>query len=286
MPKKTPILAAIVLATAIAAAGAPSPVTLVICAPGYPGTTKEAQPSMDTLASAVSKAAGWSPSRLAAEYHESEDAGIARLKAPSPSIALVPLPFFLAHAADLKLTAKAQAVEKDGKAAVTWTLVAKKGQVTSAASLAGYRIVSLAAYAPDFIRNVALAPWGALPADVTFEASGQVLSALRKSANGDKVAVLLDTAQTKSLSTVPFASELEIVATSPQVPGILVCTVGTAVSASVASQLVAGLMKIDKTPEGSAALDAVRLAKFAALDAVSLAKARAAYAQATAGKAR
>ena len=278
MPKKTPILAAIVLATAIAAAGAPSPVTLVICAPGYPGTTKEAQPSMDTLASAVSKAAGWSPSRLAAEYHESEDAGIARLKAPSPSIALVPLPFFLAHAADLKLTAKAQAV--------TWTLVAKKGQVTSAASLAGYRIVSLAAYAPDFIRNVALAPWGALPADVTFEASGQVLSALRKSANGDKVAVLLDTAQTKSLSTVPFASELEIVATSPQVPGILVCTVGTAVSASVASQLVAGLMKIDKTPEGSAALDAVRLAKFAALDAASLAKARAAYAQATAGKAR
>ena len=286
MLKKTPILAAIVLATAIAAAGAPSPVTLVICGPGYPGTTKEAQPSMDALASAASKAAGWSPSRLAAEYHESEEAGLARLKAPSPSIAMVPLPFYLAHRTDLKLVAKAQAVEKDGKAAVTWTLVAKKGQVTSAASLAGYRIVSLAAYAPDFIRKVALAPWGALPADVTFEASGQVLAALRKSANGDKVAVLLDTAQAKSLSTLPFAAELEIVATSPQVPGILVCTVRTAVNATAANQLVAGLLKLNQSPEGLAALDAIHLAKFVALDTKGLAKARAAYAAAKAAKAR
>lgn len=284
--KRTPILTAIVLATALAAAGAASPVTLVICAPGYPGSTKEAQPSMDALAAALSKAAGWPPSRLAAEYHESEEAGLKRLKASAPSVALVPLPFFLAHASDLKLTARAQAVEKDGKAAVTWTLVAKKGQVTSAASLAGYKIVSLAAYAPDFIRNVALAPWGALPADVTFETSGQVLSALRKSANGDKIAVLLDAAQAKSLETLPFAGELDVVATSPAVPGILVCTVGTTVNGTAASQLVSGLMKLNQSTEGSAALDAVRLAKFVPLDAKGVAKARAAYAPATAANTR
>src|SRR5689334_2966686 len=115
MSKRTSILPAIFLASAVAAATAPKPVTLVICAPGYPGTTKEAQPSVDVLAGAVSHAAGWPPARLAAEYFESENEGIARLKAATPSFAMVPLPFYLAHAKALKLTAKAQAVEKNGE---------------------------------------------------------------------------------------------------------------------------------------------------------------------------
>ena len=254
------------LASALAVTAAPAPVTLVICAPGYPGSTKEAQPSMDTLARAVAKAAGWPASRVAAEYYEAEDAGVARLKAKTPSFALVPLPFYLAHQSALKLTARAQAVEMDGKAAVTWTLVAKKGRLTSAASLSGWNIVSLAAYAPDFIRNVALAKWGKLPADVTFTATGQALSALRKAASGENVAVLLDPAQTVSLPTLPFAADLEVVATSAPLPGFVVCSVGAGVSAANVGQLVAGLLKLKAMPEGAAALDAVRLAEFVALE--------------------
>jgi len=265
------------LASAFIANAAPTPITLVICAPGYPGSTKEAQPNMDTLASVAAKATGWEPARMAAVYYETEDAGVARLKEKKPMFAMVPLPFYLAHASALKLTARAEAVEKDANAAVTWTLVAKKGRVTSASQLAGFNIVSLAAYAPDFVRNVALAKWGVLPADVTFTPTGQVLSALRKAANGDNVAVLLDTAQTASLPTLPFAAELEVVATSPPVPGVLLCTVGTTVLPTTASPLVAGLLKLHQTPEGAAALDAVRLAKFVPLDAKGLAAVRTSY---------
>jgi len=232
---------------------------------------------MDGLAGAVAKAADWPASRIAAEYHESEDGGMARLKSKGAALAMVPLPFYLSHAAGLKLAARAQAVEKNGTAAVTWTLVAKKGLVTSAASLAGFEIVSVAAYAPDFIRNVALGSWGKLPADVTFTSTGQVLSALRKAANGDKVAVLLDASQSASLKTLPFADELAVVTTSPAVPGFLVCTVGASVPTASASQLVAGLLKLDKSDDGRAALDAVRLAQFVAVDAKGLAAARASY---------
>jgi hypothetical protein len=286
MSKRTPILPAIVLAYAVAAATASTPVTLVICAPGYPGTTKEAQPSMDILAGALSKASGWPAARLTAEYYETEDAGVARLKAAAPALAMVPLPFYLAHAKDLRLTARAQAVEKDGAPAVTWTLVAKKGRVTSASSLSGFTVVSLAAYAPNFIRNVALAKWGKLPADVTFAATGQILSALRKAANGDNVAVLLDAAQAASLPTLPFAGELETVATSPPVPGIVVCSVGTSVGPTSTSQLVAGMVKMSETPEGLSALEAVRLAKFIPIDGKGLAAARAAYGSAVKTKAQ
>jgi hypothetical protein len=252
-------------------------VTLVICAPGYPGTTKEAQPNMDVLAGAVSKSSGLPAGGVAAEYYETEEAGVARLKATTPSFAMVPLPFYLAHASELKLTPRAQAVEKGGTASVSWTLVAKKGRVTSPSSLSGFTIVSLAAYAPDFIRNVALAEWGKLPADVTFAATGQILSALRKAANGDNVAVLLDAAQAASLATLPFAGELETVAISPPVPGIVVCSVDATVPAAAAGQLIAGLHKLSDSADGLAALDAVRLAKFISLDGKELAAARAAY---------
>ena len=278
MWKKTSILPAIFLASAVAVATAPTPVTLVICAPGYPGTTKEAQPSMDVLAGAVSKATGWAPSRLTAEYYETEDAGIARLKSKAPSFAMVPLPFYLSHASDLKLTARAQVVEKGGQPLVSWALVAKKGRVTSASSLSGFTVVSLAAYNPDFIRTVALAKWGKLPADVTYTATGQILSALRKAASGENVLALLDAAQTASLPTLPFAAELEVVTTSPPVPGIVVCTVGTSVGPTATKQFVTGVLKMNETPEGQSALDAVRMARFVPLDAKALDAARAAYA--------
>jgi phosphonate ABC transporter substrate-binding protein len=149
--------------------------------------------------------------------------------------------------------------------------------VTDASSLAGFTVVSIAAYAPDFIRNVALARWGKLPADVKFSPTGQVLSALRKAADGESIAVLLDAAQAASFPSLPFADELSVVATSTPVPGILVCTVGDSVGPADAKRIVAGLLKLHETPEGMAALDAVRLARFVPLDGKKLAAARASY---------
>src|SRR5260221_3918717 len=119
MSTRTPILPAIVLASAVAAAAAPSPVTLVICAPGYPGTTKEAQPSMDALAKAVAKAAGWPPARFAAEYHETEEAGGAPPKAETPSLAMVPPSFYLAPLGDLELDPPGQAGGQSGEGGAT-----------------------------------------------------------------------------------------------------------------------------------------------------------------------
>src|SRR5512136_2983085 len=58
MSKRTLIPLALVLCSALTAATPPTPLTLVVCAPGYPGSTAEAQPSMDALADAASAAIG------------------------------------------------------------------------------------------------------------------------------------------------------------------------------------------------------------------------------------
>lgn len=232
---------------------------------------------MDRLAAAVTRAAGWPESRLGAEYQESEAGGVTRLKESPASLALVPLPFFLAHARELKLSPRTQAVPKGGAATETWSLVAKKGRVTSPSALAGWRIAGLPAYAPDFVRRVAFPSWGEIPASVDFVPTGQVLSAMRKAVAGEDIAVLLGATETAALPTLPFAKELEIVAASPELPGVVLCTAGAGLPADDAKKLVTGLLKMHESPEGAAALDAVRLTKFVPLDDRAIATLRSRY---------
>jgi hypothetical protein len=278
MPKRTSIPLALVLSSALAAATPPTPVTLVVCAPGYPGTTAEAQPSMDVLADAVSRSVGWPVGTVTAQYQETEEGGLALYRSTRPTLALVPLAFYLAHGRELTLNAKAQVVPKDGKETDVFTLVAKKGRVASASSLDGWRLVSLVAYAPDFIRNVALARWGKLPKDVTFVASGQILSSLKRASAGEDVAVLLDGTQTASLPSLPFAGDLEAVAASAPVPAFVLCSVGPSLGPVDSKRLIAGLLKLHQTPSGAAALEGVRMSRFVPADDKALAALRKAYA--------
>jgi hypothetical protein len=128
-----------------------NPVTLVVCAPGYPGSTAEAQSAMDTLAAAVTAAADWQPGELKAVYYETEQAGLVRLDQADAALALVPLPFWLKHRAALGLAPQLQAIQQGGEAAEVWSLVAPLTAGARPADLAGYEILSVAGYAPRFV---------------------------------------------------------------------------------------------------------------------------------------
>lgn len=260
--------AALVLAAPEASLGSSS--TWVICAPGYPGNTQEAQANMDTFAAAVAKAAGFKAGTLGAVYHETESGGVERLARPDAALALVPLPFYLKHRDDLALAPRLAAVSKGQEASEKWSLVARKGAIRSAESLAGWEIHSLAAYAPGFVRGSALGSWGKLPADVTLVHTGQMLSSLRKASAGEKVALLLDASQTASMASLPFASQLEVVATSPALPSAVVCSVGARLPEKKLGPLLAALPKLGQKPDGAAALEAVRLSRFVPLDTAFL----------------
>lgn len=267
------------LATAQAAA-APTPRLLVVCAPGYPGSTVEAQPAMDGLAAAIATAAGFQPEELTGAYFEKEAEGVARLAASEAALALVPLNFWLEHRDSLKLLPQLQAIAQGGEAAEPWSLVAHKGTVTAPAGLAGFELVSLAGNTPRFVRGPALAAWGELPKDLKIVFSGAVLSGLRRAAAGEKVALLLDRAQTAAIATLPTAPQLEIVTRSPPLPVSVLCTVGDRLPAAALARLVAALPRLGDSPAGAEALAGVRLARFVPADAKALASARAAYAQA------
>ncbi|MFZ5441550.1 MAG: hypothetical protein ACOZQL_16200 [Myxococcota bacterium] len=273
------LLSTLLLSAPPAQAAAPAgPRALVFCAPGYPGTTEEAKSRMDDIAAALAELSGWPAGSLQATYFPQEKAGLARLAEPDVVFALVPLPFFLAHEAELKLTPRLAVVQQGLEATQSWSLVVKKGAVTKAADLDGYSLFSTAGYAPDFVTKVALAAFPP-PASVKVTSGGQVLSALRKAAAGkEKLAVVLDTEQAKALPTLPFAADLEVVHVSAKVPVALVATLGERLPAADWKAAAGAFTKLPSVEKGKLALEGVRLTGFAPLDDAALGAAKKAYA--------
>jgi hypothetical protein len=265
-------IAAALAAAPPAPARAAERIVLVACAPGYPGSTAEAQPSMDALAAALARAAGWPADSVAAVYQPTEKEGLAQLARPEAAVALIPLPFFLTHADRLHLAARLQ-IEQPGGLTEAWSLVARKGRVGSPAALAGFTVLSIAGYAPGFVRG-APGAWGRIPEGARVAETSQVLSALRKAAAGEDVAVLLDGAQGAALATLPFAADLEVVARSAPLPVALVATVGSRLPAARWRALERAFAALPGDPQGAAALAGVRMVRFAPVDATALAAAR------------
>jgi hypothetical protein len=186
---------------------------------------------------------------------------MAKLANPDAVLAFVPYPFFVEHGAKLHLTPLVQAdVAKTGTQQ-RWSLVAKTGKVTGAASLTGYTILSVAGYAPDFVRHSALQAW-TLPADVKIQSSGQILSVLRKVASGEPSVALLDQAQATALTTLPFAGDLKTVTQSPELPVALIAVVESRVPAARAKALQAALLKMGHGGEAGDVLSQLQLQGF------------------------
>ena len=256
------------IAAALLASGAlvadVAPTTFVAWAPGYPGTTEQAQESMDLFARGVEQAAGIETGRLGAVYFPDLDEGLQRLEQGDATLALVPLPLYLEFAERLELQPLAKVIQTSGEDEV-WSIVARRGALDGPASLSGWQLAGMPGYSPQFVRRVALAGWGELPMDLEVDFNARVLSVLRKAVKGEPVAALLDRAQVKALGTLPFAADLEVVASSPPMVATLICRVGDRLPSGDAAKLTEALLRLHEAGSGIEALEAIRAARFAPL---------------------
>lgn len=236
---------------------------------------------MDAFAAAVASKAALPAAALGATYAATEDAGVARLREPDASIAIVSLPFFLKHERSLGLRAELLPVVQGGTGSERWSLVARKGRVTSPVALDGFSILSTAAFAPAFVRGPAMGAWGRLPPTARIAQSSAVLSGLRRAAAGEPVAVLVDGAQAAALPTLPFASDLEVVARSPELPAGIVATVDRRLTGAQWARIGKALRELPTDPAGTDALAGIRMSRFDPLDAKAISSARRAYAEAS-----
>ena len=258
--RSTLVLVIVLLIGAVVAAAAPKSHLLVVCAPGSAGTTEEAQPRMDAFAAALAAKA---KTDVKAVYEPSDAGGVKRFA--NATLGIISLPFFVEHEKALGLHARLGAVQAGRPALESWTLVAQKGRITKADQLASFSIVSTAAFAPTFVRR-AVGKLGTLPDSVKLVQSTQVLSALRRAANGEPVAVLLDGPQASALASLPFASKLDVVTRSPAWPVGLVVSVDRNLPDKAWSPLESAFLALGSDQTGSAALAGLMVEKFVPLD--------------------
>src|SRR5207237_5866011 len=107
--------------------------------------------------------------------------------------------------------------------------------------------------------------------------SPAVLSGLRRAANGEPLAILLDGPQGRALSTLPFAQGLARLSTSAPVPVALVATVGKRLDGRKWKAVQAALLSLAADASAREALDGVRMSGFVALDRGALSAAPAGY---------
>jgi hypothetical protein len=195
------------------------------------------------------------------------------LSASDAAILLAPLPFYLDHERDLRLTPRLLAAPKDGAPLERWTLVTGKDHPPR---LEGYTVQSSAGYSKKFVH--AAAP--GLRSDVPVAPSSAVLSGLRRAASGEKVAVLLDGAQSAAMATLPFAASLSTVSSSSPMPVAVLATVGKRIDEAKWKRLQAAFVALSGEPSAREALEGVRMSGFVPLDANALAAARSAWSQA------
>jgi len=267
---RAPLLLTVGLICAAQSAVSSDTTTLVVCAPGYPSDTVEAQPTMDALARGVESAAGWRAGRLSAAYHPTVEGGLEALGRDDAALAITPLPFYLEQRERLGLEPLLNVVQAAGAEEV-WSLVARRGAVLGPTSLAGWEVAGMPGYSPRFVQRIALAEWGALPQNTRVVFSSRVLSVLRKAAAGESVAALLDLAQTRALESLPFAAELEVVARSRPLIGSLLCRVGGRLSDATAHELHGAFLALEQRDDGRELLETLRITRFEPLDRRSLA---------------
>ncbi len=267
----------LLLTLTLTGSGATAPLHLVAWAPGYPGSTTQAQPTMDEFARLLANAAGWDADRVTAEYQETEVGGLARLTHEGTQFALIPLALFFKYEDQLDLHPLAQVVGPGGEASETWCLVAPAGRITGPGDLAGWTVMGIPGYSEAFVRGNLLGAWGPLPSNVNVEFTRRVLGGIRRASSGENVAVLLDSAQTAAMASLPNAGELEIVATSERVLLGLLVSVDTRVEASTEEALSGGLMRVHESPAFAELLSTVRVSRFEPVDQEAIASSREAF---------
>ena len=193
----------------------------------------------------------------------------------SAVLALVPAPVLHRYGSELELDPVLQVVPASGAEEV-WSLIAKKGRVSSPASLEGWSLVGVAGYAPEFVRGPALGEWGGLPDSTVIGFTPRVRSALRKAAAGDDVAVLADSAQAGALEALPFAGDLEVVTRSLPMPSSFVCSVGDRLDDASLESLRKALLSLGDTDAGRDTLSSLRMTRFQPVDRAGLDSLRAA----------
>ena len=191
--------------------------------PGQPGTSREAQPVMDSLAAYIQKKMGRGVI-VKGRYFNELDPAIDFLHNTPPIWGIVRLGFYSEQARRFQMTALAS-TRPGGYNKDIWRLVVTKGAPDEWKALRG-KVLGNMLFETD---AAACLLFGVLPAQLPFALKGtfRPLRSLRRVVKGKTTGAVLDSAQYEALKALPLVKKIKVVHTSGELPTSPVVWFGT-----------------------------------------------------------
>lgn len=198
---------------------------VLLCFPGGPGNTADAQPIVDKFLTKLAELAGWDKAS-GTYFNDMSACKKAFGSAPGPQVMMVPLDVYLASRGQWKLTPVATL--KNEEASGRFHLVAKSG--TTLADLKGKRVLTGLRASGRFLSKVAFDGKVDVETHFTLTRKRSGFGAVKRVARGRAEAAILDDNQYRALKDLPFAKDLSAVLSGPELPGAIVAGVGSSPS--------------------------------------------------------
>ena len=201
---------------------------LLLCLPGFPGSAAQAQPYIDRMLRHLEQKLGRPAGSITGVYLSDEVAADRAIAEKKPSVALVGSSILAGRhkALGMKVIAK---LEVAGRSQEVYSIVAKKGGVSTIAGLAGKRISGVVVNDERFVVNVLLdekVKMGSL----TLMPQRRPLKSLRDVARGEADAAVVDQSVVDSMRELPEAADLVVIHTAKAVPAPAVVVMGSGVA--------------------------------------------------------
>lgn len=232
----------------------------VVIQPGQPGTSEEAQPTMDALGSYIQKKMGGGTPM--GRYFNELLPALDHLRESSPRWGIVSMSFYLIHGRRLVLQPLASS-RPGGYAKDMWRLAVPKDGPDDWRQVKGV-VSGTMLHEAD---AAACLLFAAKPAGLSFTLSGtlQPLMALRQVTKGKAAGVVLDRAQFESLKAMDLAQTIKVVHQSKELPFSPVVWFGR--SDARQKSLAGVFQNMKRDPEGQALLKQLQTDGFGPPDA-------------------
>jgi len=189
---------------------------LVLCYPGGGVKTRDAQPSTEKMLRLVEQMGGWKTGTFESFFTSKADECDRWVAEKKPDFAIVSLGFWLDHGAAERWIPLVQP-KVHGKTTEVFRVVVRKGTYRDLEGLKGRSLGGTVLEEPRFVERVIFQGRHRL-LDFDARPTNQALKALRALHERELEAVIINDAQFRSLDSLPFAAELEVLFTSEPVP--------------------------------------------------------------------
>ena len=190
---------------------------ILICYPGGSVRARDAKPAMDNMVGVLESIGGWPQGTIETSFTSRLDECREMLAEKKPPFAIMSLGLFLEKRGKYHMKPLAQPTI-DGRKTDVYRILVRKGSYANLEALKGKKLSGPWLTEEDFLKRIIFK--NSIDPKKFFELkpSRRALRSLRKLARGKLDAVIVNQRQYESLSSLPFAGDLEAVFTSDELP--------------------------------------------------------------------